>query len=115
MLLNQLKNKIKKCPIKKRKKKIWIKKNLSKKKIGQKNYPEKGKYPKRGTNWPQKGIFCFAGGYTLKSYAQSKFEAKRLKIAPFMTDRTFWDPKLPHSHYPIMGHNLEFKILLQCR
>ena len=51
-------------------------------------------------------IFCFPGGDTLKSCVQSKFEAKRLKIASFMTDRTFWDPKLPHSHRPLFGQKL---------
>ena len=28
-----------------------------------------------------------------------------------MADRTFWDPKLPHSHTPILGKNLEFRTL----
>ena len=30
-----------------------------------------------------------------KSWVQTKFEAERLKIAPFMIDRTFWDPNCP--------------------
>ena len=49
-----------------------------------------------GTNWPQIGLLCFAVGDIIKSCAQSKFEAQRLKIAIFRTDRTFWDAKLPH-------------------
>ena len=73
--------------------------------------PGKGSVPQKGTNWPQIDIFCFSGGDTNKSCAQSKFQVKRLKIAPVMTDRTFWDPKLPHSHKPILGQNWEFRTL----
>ena len=73
--------------------------------------PEKGQPPKRGTNWPQIEIFCFPGGDTLKSCVQSKCQAKRLKISRFMTDRTFWDPKLPHSHMPLFGQKLEIYTL----
>ena len=58
--------------------------------------PKKGHYPKMGTNWTQIGLLCFAVGDIIKSCAQSKFEAQRLKIALFRTDCTFWDPKLPH-------------------
>ena len=42
---------------------------------------------------------------TLKSCLQSKFEAKRLKLAVFRNDRTFWDPKIPYG--PISGNKLE--------
>ena len=58
---------------------------------------KKGQYSKRGPNQSHMEYFSFPGGDTQKSCAQSKFEAERLKIAPFMTDRTCWDPKLPHS------------------
>ena len=50
---------------------------------------------------------CFSRGDTQKSCVQSKFEAKRIKIARFRTDRTFWDPKLPHFHRPLFGQKLE--------
>ena len=56
--------------------------------------------PKMGTNWAKIGPSCFPGGDNQKSWAQTKFEAERLNIALFWTDRTFWDPKLPHSHRP---------------
>ena len=49
--------------------------------------------PKGAQICPNFSLSCFAGGDIYLSCAQSKFEAKRLKIAPFMTDRTFWDPK----------------------
>ena len=68
---------------------------------------EKGQPPKRGTNWPKIEIFCFPGGDTLKSCVQSKFQSKRLEIARFRTDRTFWDPKLPHFHRPLFGQKME--------
>ena len=55
------------------------------------------------------------GGDILKSCAQTKFEAERLKVAPFRTDRTFLDSKLPHFHKPILGQNLEFRTLPPCR
>ena len=67
--------------------------------------PQNGQYPKSGPNMSNMQIFNFPGGDTQKSCAQSKFEAEQLKIAPFMTDRTFWDPKMPHSHRPNWGQN----------
>ena len=69
--------------------------------------PKKGHYPKRGTNMPQIGLSCFSGGDSPKSCVQTEFEAERLKIAVFMTDRTFWDPKLPHFHRLFFGQKLE--------
>ena len=60
--------------------------------------PKKGPYPKRCTNVSNMQFLNFPGGDTLKLCVQSKFEAKRLKIARFRTDRTFWDTKLPHFH-----------------
>ena len=78
--------------------------------------PQKGSAPpKRGTNWPQIGFSCFSGGDTQKSWAQSKIEAKRLKIARFRTDRTFWDPKLPHFHRPFFWQKLEICTLSHFR
>ena len=71
--------------------------------------------PQKGYKLAQIEIFCFPGGDTLKSYVQSKFEAKRLKIAPVMTDRTFWDPKLPHFHMPLFGQKLEICTLSHFR
>ena len=61
--------------------------------------------PKRviAPKWEQIGpkcLSCFPGGDNHKSWAQTKFEAERLNIALFRTDRTFWGPKLPHSHRP---------------
>ena len=82
------------------------KRKLGKKKIAEKIDPKKGPYPKRGTNCPKIGVFCFAGGDILKSCAQSKFEAQRLKIALFRTARTFWGPKMPQNR-PIYGKKLE--------
>ena len=82
------------------------KKNLGKKKIWVKKIDQKGSLPQKGPKLPQIGLSCLSGGDTQKSCVQSKFEAKRLKIAPFMTDRTFWDPKLPLSHRPIKGPKL---------
>ena len=67
--------------------------------------PKSVSTPKRGPNVSNMQFLNFPGGDTLKLCVQSKFEAKRLKIAPFMTDRTFWDPKLPHSHRPILSQN----------
>ena len=64
---------------------------------------------------PKICLSCFPGGNTTKSCAQPKFEAKRLKIALFRTDRTFWDPKLPHSHRPILGQKLEICTLQNSR
>ena len=65
-------------------------KNLvKKKKCPRKKNNKKGHYPKRGTNCPIIGVFCFSGGDILKSCAQSKFKAQRLKIALFRTARTF--------------------------
>ena len=58
-------------------------------------------------------FFSVPGGDILKSCAQTKFEAERLKIAPFRTDRTFLDPKLPNKQ--ILGQNLEFRTLPPCR
>ena len=66
---------------------------------------QKGSLPQKGHKLPQIGLFSLSGGDTQKSCVQSKFEAKQLKIAPFMTDRTFLVPKLPHSHRPIWGQN----------
>ena len=80
---------------------------MVKKKLSKKNDHKLGHYPKRGTNWPQFGLFYFPCDDILKSCVQSKFEAKQLKIAPFMSDRTFWDPKLPYSHRPLFGQKLE--------
>ena len=67
--------------------------------------------PKWEKNWAKIGLSCFPGGDNQKSWAHTKFEAERLKIVPFMTDRTFWDQKFPHSHTPILGQNLEFRTL----
>ena len=77
--------------------------------------PKKGQPPKRGTNWLQIEILCFPSGDTLKSCVQSKFQAKRLKIAPVITDRTFWDPKLPHFHRPLFEQKLEICTLSHFR
>ena len=63
--------------------------------------PQKGSVPQKGPNMSNMQFLNFPGGDTQKSRAQSEFEAEPLKIAPFMTDRTFWDPKLPNSHRPI--------------
>ena len=63
--------------------------------------PKRVSTPKWAQIAPKLIAFGFSGGDTLKSCVQSKFHAERWKIAPFMTDRTFWDPKLPHSHRPI--------------
>ena len=82
-----------------------IKKNLAKKKIWVKKIDPKGSLPQKGHKLAQIGLSCLSGGYTRKSCVQSKFEAEPLKIAPFMIDRTFWDPKLPLSHRPIWGQN----------
>ena len=67
--------------------------------------------PKRVS--PQKGYklapnwnFLFSRWRYLEIMCTVQIQAKRLKIAPFMTDRTFWDPKLPHSHRPIFGQKL---------
>ena len=61
---------------------------------------QKGSLPQKGHKLPQIGLSCLSGGDTLKLCLQSKFDAKRLKIAPFMSDRTpFWDPK--HCPFPI--------------
>ena len=68
--------------------------------------PRKGSAPQKGYKLAQIEIVGFPGGDTLKSNVQSKFQVKWWKIAPFMTDRTFWDPKLPHSHRPIYGEKL---------
>ena len=76
---------------------------------------QKGSLPQKGHKLPQIGISCLSGGDTQKSCVQSKFEAKRLKITPFITDRTFWEPKCPNSHRPTKGKNLEFSTLPQCR
>ena len=70
---------------------------------------QKGSLPQKGPKLPQIGISCLSGGDTQTSCVQSKFQAKRLKVAPFMTDRTFWDPKLPHCHRPIWDKNQEFR------
>ena len=77
--------------------------------------PKKGQPPKTGTNWLQIEILCFPSGDTLKSCVQSKFQAKRLKIAPVMTDRTFWDPQLPHFHRPLFEQKLEICTLSHFR
>ena len=53
---------------------------------------------------PQIGLSSFSGGDTQKSCAQSKFEEKRLKIAPLMTDRTFsWSQNCPIPKSPLRG------------
>ena len=83
------------------------KKKLVKKKLRKKIDPKKkGITPKWAQNCAKIGVFCFAGGDILKSYAQSKFEAQRLKIALFRTARTFWGPKMPQNR-PIYGKKLE--------
>ena len=43
----------------------------------------KGSLPQKATNCTEIGISSFSGGDTCKLCAQTKFEAKRLKIAPF--------------------------------
>ena len=77
--------------------------------------PQKGQYPKSGPNMSNMQFLSFPGGDTQKSCAQTKFEAKRLKIAQFMTDRTFWDPKLPHFHRPLFGQKFEICTLSHFR
>ena len=62
--------------------------------------PKKVIAPKWEQIGPKLVFSCFPGGDNHKSWAQTKFEAERLNIALFRTDRTFWDPKLPHSHRP---------------
>ena len=57
------------------KKKNLGKKNLGKKKMGEKNWP------KKGHKLAAIGLSSFTGGDILKSCAQTKFEAKWLKIA----------------------------------
>ena len=84
--------------------KMKEKKNLGQKNLGKKNFSKKNLGKKK--IWVKKiDLSCLSGGDTQKSCLQSKFEAKRLKITPFLTERTFWDPKLPHSHMPINGEN----------
>ena len=63
----------------------------------------KGSLPQKGPKLPQISLSCLSGGDTQKSCVQYKFEAKRLKITPFITDRTFWGPKCPKSHRPTKG------------
>ena len=69
---------------------------MGKKKLGDKNLPQKGSLSQKGHKLASIGLSSFAGGDILKLCSQSKFEAKWLTIALFRTDRTFWDPKLPH-------------------
>ena len=73
--------------------------------MGKKMAPKRVITPKGA----QVGLSSFAGGDILKSCAQSKFEAKWLTIALFRTDRTFWEPKLPHLQKEIRKlHNATF-------
>ena len=44
--------------------------------------------PRKGSKRARMKFSCFSGGDTLKSWAQTKFEAKPVKIAPFMTERS---------------------------
>ena len=84
MLLNVLKNR------KNRRKYFVKKKKMGKKNLGKnKNLPQKGSLSQKGNKFSAIGLSSFAGGDILKSCAQSKFEAKWLTTAPFMTDRTF--------------------------
>ena len=77
--------------------------------------PKKGQYPKSGPNMSNMQFLSFPGGDTQKSCAHTKFEAKRLKIAQFRTDRTFWDPKLPHFQRPLLGQKFEICTLSHFR
>ena len=77
------------------KNKFEYKKNLGKKKIWLKKIDPKRVITPKGAQLPQIGFSCFSGGDTQKSCVQSKFEAKRLKITPFITDRTFWVQNVP--------------------
>ena len=56
---------------------------------------QKGSVPKKGPNLSHMEFLSVLGGDILKSCANTKFEAERLKIAPFRTDRTFLDPNCP--------------------
>ena len=76
---------------------------------------QKGSVPQNGPNMSHMDFLSVPGGYILKSCAQTKFEAERLKIAPFRNDRTYLDPKLPHFYKPILEQNLEFRTLPPCR
>ena len=71
-----------------KKKKFGLKKNLSNKNLGKKKIAQ-----------------YFEDGDILKLCTQSKFEAKRLKIALFIPERPFWDPKLAHFRRPILGQS----------
>ena len=61
-------------------------------------WPKKGQVPQKVPKSVPYGFLSIPGGDILTSCAQTKFEAERLKIAPFRKDRTFLDPKVPpHS------------------
>ena len=70
-----------------------------------------GQYPKRGTNWPQIGIFKFTRWRYLKIVCTDKFEAEKLKIAPFTTEPHFLGPKVVPFFPANLGQNLEFRTL----
>ena len=96
------------------KKKIWVKKNLIKKILGKKKIwvkkidAKRVITPKGAPKLPQIGLSFLSGGDTQRIMCTVQKGLQMCpkrnlveKLAPFMTDRTFWDPKLPHSHRPI--------------
>ena len=70
--------------------------------------PRKGSKPQKGPNRTRIKFSCFIGGDIQKSWAQTKFEAKPVKISPFRTDRTI-GPKIAPSPKPLFsGGNWKF-------
>ena len=102
---------LKKKNLQKKKKKKCHREKWKKKKIGQKKiWAKKEKFGLKknlsNKNLGKKKIAqYFEAGDILKLCTQSKFEAKRLKIALFIPERPFWDPKLAHFRRPILGQS----------
>ena len=82
------------------KKKICKKKKNCKKKIGENVILMPREVSKRRKSGPYENRDRIKKGDTMKSWAQTKFEAKPVEIAPFRTERT--EPKNgPYPKHPI--------------
>ena len=68
----------------------------------------KGSKAQKGPNRVRMKFSCFSGGYTSKSWAQTKFEAKPVEISPFMTERTIGHKNAPCPKSILSDRNWKF-------
>ena len=83
-------------------------KKINKNKIINLGARKRVKTPQKGSNRARMKFSCFSGGDTLKLWAQTKFEAKPVEIAPFRTKRTVGPQNGPYPKLLFSDGNWKF-------